>query len=181
MLITKKNRLAILSYLFKEGVVVAEKTTGHTVIKALTNHPEIEGVRNLEVIKLMQSLVSKELVTERFSWKHYYWFLKDEGIEYLREYLNIPEDVVPNTLKKSTKPAVPPSGRPLEGEGERRGPPRGDRDDYRRGPPGGGDRPGGGFGGDRPRTGGFGGDRDGGAPRPAGGFGRGGGAPRPPQ
>mmetsp|Transcript_16055 Transcript_16055/g.44187 ORF Transcript_16055/g.44187 Transcript_16055/m.44187 type:complete len:152 (+) Transcript_16055:58-513(+) len=150
MLITKKNRLAILSYLFKEGVVVAEKTTGHTNRKALINHPEIEGVRNLEVIKLMQSLTSKELVSERFSWKHYYWFLNDEGIEYLREYLNIPEDVVPNTLKKSTKPAPPP-GRAPEAE---RGPPRGDRDGYRRGPPGG--------------------DREG-----YRGFGRGGGAPRP--
>jgi len=136
-------------------VVVAEKTTGHTNRNALINHPEMEGVRNLEVIKLMQSLHSKELVSERFSWKHYYWFLKDEGIEYLREYLNIPEDVVPNTLKKSTKPAAPP-GRPQEGE--RRGPPGGDREGgYRRGPPGA----------DAPR-----GDRP-------GGFGRGGGAPRP--
>merc|ERR1719149_540450 len=169
MLITKKNRLAILSYLFKEGVIVAEKTTGHTDRNALMLHPDIMGVstsfcedgavktspqrvRNLEVIKLMQSLTSKELVTERFAWKHYYWFLKDEGIEYLREYLHIPEDVVPNTLKKSTKPAAPerPGG---DRDGER-GPPRGDRDGYRRGPPGG-------EGGYR-------------------GFGRGGGAPRPP-
>ncbi|EOD26546.1 hypothetical protein EMIHUDRAFT_435099 [Emiliania huxleyi CCMP1516] len=165
MLITKKNRLAILSYLFKEGVIVAEKTTGHTDRNALMLHPDIMGVstsfcedgavktspqrvRNLEVIKLMQSLTSKELVTERFAWKHYYWFLKGEG----HRYLHIPEDVVPNTLKKSTKPAAPerPGG---DRDGER-GPPRGDRDGYRRGPPGG-------EGGYR-------------------GFGRGGGAPRPP-
>lgn len=136
-------------------MIVAEKTTGHTNRNALINHPEIEGVRNLEVIKLMQSLTSKELVSERFAWKHYYWFLKDEGIEYLREYLNIPEDVVPNTLKKSTKPAGPPPGRPQED----RGPPRGDRDGYRRGPPGAGA-----------------GEREG-----YRGFGRGGGPPRPPQ
>ena len=31
-------------------------------------------------------------------------FLTDEGIEHLREYLNIPSEVVPATLKKSTRP-----------------------------------------------------------------------------
>ncbi len=30
-------------------------------------------------------------------------FLTDKGIEYLREYLGLPQDVVPATLKKSTK------------------------------------------------------------------------------
>ena len=58
-----------------EGVVVAKKDY------ALKKHPGIDA-SNLEVIKLMTSLTSKELVTERFSWKHYYWFLTDEGIEY---------------------------------------------------------------------------------------------------
>ena len=99
----------------------------------------------------MQSFKSKELVTERFAWRHYYWcvlrpacvrsraasvdspcagylvvcseaapgvlrgvclravaaacrFLTDEGIEYLREYLNLPSEIVPATLKKSTRP-----------------------------------------------------------------------------
>lgn len=117
----------------------------------LKSHPEITEASNLEVIKLMTSLTSKELVTCRFSWKHYYWFLTDEGIEYLREYLHLPEDTVPNTLKKSTRPTAPPGRGPPEGE--RRGPPRGDRD---------GDR--GGYRSDGP---------------PRGGFGRGGGAPPP--
>lgn len=27
----------------------------------------------VQVIKLMQSFKSKELVTERFAWRHYYW------------------------------------------------------------------------------------------------------------
>lgn len=39
----------------------------------LESHPEIEGVPNLHVIKLMQSFKSKELVSERFAWRHYYW------------------------------------------------------------------------------------------------------------
>jgi hypothetical protein len=38
----------------------------------LEKHPEID-VSNLKVIKLMQSFKSRELVTERFAWRHYYW------------------------------------------------------------------------------------------------------------
>ena len=30
-------------------------------------------------------------------------FLTDKGIEHLREYLNLPEEIVPSTLKKSTR------------------------------------------------------------------------------
>ena len=123
MLISKKNRLAILTHLFKEGVIVAKKDYN------LPKHPDVEEVSNLEVIKLLTSLTSRDLVTCRFSWKHYYWFLTDAGIEYLREYLHLPEDMVPNTLKKSTRPAAPP-GRAAEGE-RPRGPPRDGREGYR--------------------------------------------------
>ena len=56
----------------------------------------------------MQSFTSKELVKEIFSWRYYYWYLTNEGIEYLREYLNLSADVVPNTLKKSTRPPTRP-------------------------------------------------------------------------
>ena len=151
MLVPKANRLAVYKYLFAEGVVTAEKDFNLPAHPA----PELASVPNLQVIKLMQSFKSRELVTERFAWRHYYWFLTDKGIEYLREYLNLPADVVPATLKKSARPV-----------GERPRPPM----------PGGGDR----FGGDRPRRdgGGFGGPREGGREgyrrEGGGGFGRGG-------
>lgn len=51
----------------------------------------------------MQSLESKELVTCRYAWRNLYWFVTDAGIEYLREYLNVPAEVVPATLMKSTR------------------------------------------------------------------------------
>ena len=89
----------------------------------------------------MNSLTSKELVTERFAWKHYYWFLTDEGIEYLREYLHLPEDAVPNTLKKTTRSTAPP-GRGGSPDVERRAP-RDDRGGYRSGGGGGFGRGGG--------------------------------------
>jgi len=49
-----------------EGVLFAEKDFN------LPKHPEVD-VSNLVVIKLMQSFKSRELVTERFAWRHYYW------------------------------------------------------------------------------------------------------------
>lgn len=48
MLMPKKNRRAIYEYLFKEGVMVAEKDFHKPV------HPDIEGIPNLQVIKAMQ-------------------------------------------------------------------------------------------------------------------------------
>lgn len=76
----------------------------------LAKHPEID-VPNLQVIKLMQSFKSKEYVRETFAWMHYYWYLTNDGIEFLRTYLNLPSEIVPATLKKSAKPL----GRPLGG------------------------------------------------------------------
>jgi small subunit ribosomal protein S10e len=56
------------------------------------------SISNLHVIKAMQSFESKEYVTARYAWRQHYWFLTDTGIEYLREYLNIPASVAPATL-----------------------------------------------------------------------------------
>ena len=49
-----------------------------------------------------QSLKSRGYVKEQVNWRHKYYFLTNEGITYLREYLNLPEGVVPATVK--TKP-----------------------------------------------------------------------------
>ncbi|CAK9178015.1 unnamed protein product [Ilex paraguariensis] len=106
----------------------------------LAKHPTID-VPNLQGIKLMQSFKSKEYVRETFAWMHYYWYLTNDGIEFLRSYLNLPSEIVPTTLKKSTKPLSCPFGGPpgdrLCGprfEGDR--PRFGDRDGYRGGPRG---------------------------------------------
>ena len=92
-----KTRTAIYEYLFTEGVMVAEKNFD------TINHTKI-AVPNLHVIKALQSLTSRGYVTERFAWQHYYWYLTNEGIQYLREYLHLPPEIVPATLKKPTKP-----------------------------------------------------------------------------
>lgn len=71
----------------------------------MAKHGNID-VPNLQVMKLCQSLCSRNFVKEQFSWSWYYYTLTDEGIEYLREYLHLPADVVPLTLKKqAARPA----------------------------------------------------------------------------
>ena len=152
MFIVKKDRIAVYSYLFKEGVLVVKKDAYKP------KHDEIE-VHNNVVINLLKSLKSRGLVRETFNWQWFYYYLTNEGIDYLREYLHLPAEVVPATLKKTV---ARPGSRQAEEEMEQA--------KY-------GDREGGGKGG----KGGFGrggGDRDGyRSERPAGegGFGRGGG------
>ena len=119
VVIKKEARRLVYANLFKEGVVVAPKN-GYK-----PTHDEIEGVTNLEVMCLMKSLKSRNFVTESFSWLVHYWYLTNEGIEYLREFLHIPENVVPNTLKKAR---LPEPQRPVNG-GDSRGP----RDDFKKG------------------------------------------------
>jgi small subunit ribosomal protein S10e len=136
MIIPKKNRNEICKYLFQEGVLYAKKDYN------LAKHPQID-VPNLQVIKLMQSFKSKEYVRETFSWQYYYWYLTNDGIEHLRNYLNLPSEIVPATLKKSARPPGRPFGSGPPGD-RPRGPPRfegdrprfGDRDGYRGGPRG---------------------------------------------
>ena len=79
-----------------EGAMFAPKDL------SVKEHPNIPGVPNLYVVKAMQSFESKELVTARYAWRNHYWFLTDAGITYLREYLNIPESVAPQTLIRAT-------------------------------------------------------------------------------
>lgn len=93
----KKDRIAIYEYLFKEGVMVAKKDF-HA-----PKHPALDKVPNLHVIKALQSLKSRGYVKEQFAWRHYYWYLTNEGIQYLRDYLHLPPEIVPPTLKRQTK------------------------------------------------------------------------------
>ena len=70
-------------------------------------------------------------------------YLTNEGIQYLRDYLHLPPEIVPSTLKRQQRPDARPSA-----GGERRGfdrrdkPQDGDRAAYRRAP-GAGDASGG--------------------------------------
>merc|ERR550537_895161 len=112
MIIDRKNRREILMNLFKEGVMVVEKNP----FKA--QHSEELQVRNLECMSVCKSLTSKGYLMEKFNWQWHYYFLTNEGIEFLREQLGLPADVIPATLKKQTPQRTPGGGK---GKGERGG------------------------------------------------------------
>ncbi|KAI9751928.1 MAG: hypothetical protein M4579_005839 [Chaenotheca gracillima] len=137
------DRKKIHEYLFREGVLVAKKDFN------LPKHNEID-TNNLFVIKACQSLNSRGYVKTRFSWQYYYYTLTPEGLDYLREWLALPAEIVPATHIKQQRSHAPPRG--MMG-GDDRGP-----------------RPGGRGRGDR-------GDREGGYRRRDAGEGKEGGAP----
>ncbi|TFJ86894.1 hypothetical protein NSK_001982 [Nannochloropsis salina CCMP1776] len=123
MFITKKNRLAVYHNLFKEGVLVAKKDNYSVWSYKSPEGDKDLALPNLEVVNLMKSLKSSGYVKETFNWQFTYYYLTAEGIEYLRQYLNLPQDVVPQThSKKEGRPARPAGfgGRGDQPEGERR-------------------------------------------------------------
>ena len=87
-----------------EGVLVAKKDFN------APKHPDID-VPNLQVIKACQSLESRGYVKTQFSWQYYYYSLTSDGIDYLREYLHLPPEIIPTTLKKQARPPPPMRGR----------------------------------------------------------------------
>ena len=158
MLVPKAHRLAIYRYLFNEGVVVAKKDFRGRMHEDIKLEGATETLPNLQVAMLMKSMTSRGYTKESFSWQFYYWYLTNEGIEYLREYLHLPAEVMPNTLKKQAVRAPSrPSG---DAYGDKKGG-FGAPDGYRPS-----------YGGEKGKGGGKGGAGRG------GGFGRGGGDPR---
>lgn len=113
MLMPKKDRTMILAYLFKEGVLVAKKDT-------IDKHMVLP-VKNLYVLKLMQSLTSRGYVKNSFNWNYNYYFLTDSGIDFLRGYLNLPENIVPSTLTFQKKYSEEPRDRSRFNRGDRSG------------------------------------------------------------
>ena len=51
----------------------------------------------------LQSLKSRGYVKEQYAWRHYYWYLTNEGIQFLRDELHLPPEIVPATLKRQTR------------------------------------------------------------------------------
>lgn len=101
MVMPLDNLKAIYERLFRDGVMVAKKDK-----RPQTMHPEIPGVANLQVIRAMGSLKSRGYVRETFTWRHFYWYLTNTGIVYLRDYLHLPPEIVPTPLQRVRRPAA---------------------------------------------------------------------------
>src|ERR1700761_2660598 len=98
----------------------------------------VETNMYMKVIKACQSLTSRGYLKTQFSWQYYYYTLTPEGLDYLREWLHLPAEIVPATHIKQQRSHAPPRGM-MGGDdrGERRGGgrggPRGDREGGREG------------------------------------------------
>lgn len=86
---------------------------------------------NNQVVKACQSLTSRGYLKTQFSWQWYYYTLTPEGLDYLREWLHLPAEIVPATHIKQQRSHAPPKGMMGGDDRERRpggrGGPRGDR------------------------------------------------------
>uniref|UniRef100_A0A8C4VRV1 Plectin/eS10 N-terminal domain-containing protein n=1 Tax=Gopherus evgoodei TaxID=1825980 RepID=A0A8C4VRV1_9SAUR len=98
----------------------------------MAKHPELAD-KNVWSQSNTHSLKSRGYVKEQFAWRHFYWYLTNEGIQYLRDYLHLPPEIVPATLRRSRPETGRPRPKGLEGERPARLT-RGeaDRDTYRR-------------------------------------------------
>lgn len=101
MLMPLRDLKAIYEVLFRDGVMVAKKDKRPQI-----KHAEVQSVSNLQVIRAMGSLKSRGFVKETFAWRHFYWYLTNEGIVYLRDYLHLPSEIVPASLQRVRKPTA---------------------------------------------------------------------------
>uniref|UniRef100_A0A8V5GL31 Uncharacterized protein n=1 Tax=Melopsittacus undulatus TaxID=13146 RepID=A0A8V5GL31_MELUD len=95
MLIPQDHLRSILELLFRDGVLVAKKDP-----RPRRCHPELPAVPNVVVVSAMSSLRVRGLVRETFAWRHFYWYLTDAGVEYLRRVLRLPSAAVPRSMRR---------------------------------------------------------------------------------
>ena len=91
VLVPLKEKVKLYTYFLSEGVFACKKDN-------VTNHDYLQ-IPNLHCFLVMRSLVSRGMATEIFSWQWHYYFLTKKGVDYLREYLGLPANIVPNSWK----------------------------------------------------------------------------------
>ncbi|XP_063519008.1 small ribosomal subunit protein eS10-like [Pongo pygmaeus] len=99
MLMPKRNRIAIYELLFKEEVTVVKK--------------DVHMPKHLE---LADKNSRGYYVKEQFAWRLFHGYLTNEGIQYLHDYLHLPLEIVPATLRRSHPGTGRPQSKGLEGE-----------------------------------------------------------------
>ena len=96
VLVSRKDKIKIYTYLLKEGVFCFKKD--------YANKNENLDIPNLNCFLVIRSLASRKFVTEIFSWQWHYYCLTEKGVEYLRKYLGLPDSIIPNTHKFEEQP-----------------------------------------------------------------------------
>merc|ERR1711957_515700 len=95
VLIPKQTRRQVLEHIFKEGVIVVK----HDANASKHNEEALEDVPNLHVMMICRSLASRGYLDEKFNWQWHYYFLTNEGIDFLREKLSIPQNFMGDLVR----------------------------------------------------------------------------------
>ena len=122
VLVPLKEKVKLYTYFLSEGVFAFKKDN-------VPNHDYLQ-IPNLHCFLVMRSLVSRGMATEIFSWQWHYYFLNQKGVEYLREYLGLPANIVPKTYKLD-EPEEQPKEEGGEENEEKRGGERRERGERR--------------------------------------------------
>mmetsp|Transcript_7114 Transcript_7114/g.10485 ORF Transcript_7114/g.10485 Transcript_7114/m.10485 type:complete len:113 (+) Transcript_7114:49-387(+) len=105
MHIPTEHKIEIYKHLLKVGVLIAP------VDLQLKSHPQLNHIPNLHVVKLLQGMVTRGYVRTTYAWRTHYYYLKNEGMTHIRQYLNLPDTVVPDTHNKGSKGLMKPQTR----------------------------------------------------------------------
>ena len=113
VLVSAKDKRAIYLYLLQEGVFCSKKD--------YSKNNEILNIPNINCFLVMRSLVARKYCTEIFSWQWHYYFLTETGVKFLREYLGLPEAIIPKTHKFDAAPQNEEEEEKDEGRRQNRG------------------------------------------------------------
>ena len=113
VLVSREERRAIFEYLLKEGTIVVKKDA------YLPAHQQLASISNLHVMMIVKSLTSRGCLNQVYNWGWSYYFLTNQGVEYLIKELGLPVDclIVPATHAKKRAKVIAPTGKEGE-EGE---------------------------------------------------------------
>jgi small subunit ribosomal protein S10e len=96
VLVPTPLKKSVYERIFNDGVIVVKKDS------KVKEHRDFKGVSNLHVMMITKSLHSKGYLIEKFNWGYHYYFLSDEGVEFLRDYLHLDASAVPETHQVKT-------------------------------------------------------------------------------
>ena len=91
VLVPTPVKKTVYERIFNDGVIFVKKDS------KLKEHRDFNGISNLHVMMITKSLHSKGYLTEKYNWGYHYYFLSDEGVEFLRDYLHLDASAFPET------------------------------------------------------------------------------------
>merc|ERR1711998_34649 len=114
VLVSRDNKRTTFTYLLREGVIVVKKDA------YLPVHQQVNNVPNLHVMMITKSLKSRGYLNEVYNWGWRYYFLTNDGVQFLIKELGLPVDakILPATWAKKKLVTKTPAKEGKEGAEE---------------------------------------------------------------